>query len=679
MEGIKKKVGFLLSCLSFPLPIDVFIKFFCLVVLLLPYVAFAQKPQDLMPPSLAVFVKKEARVKSTVGPPPNSYDLALKANEKLMEAQTKYTFANTKTKVLASTLSFGNSVISKLIPAPAISPIESLVSFNVNEWTEHAEAQDKQVFQTAIEKTFSEYTAAYLQNKPDASQAELSQHFSKFVKADLISTEDYPLVGKKIDVFLLDYVAKNEKRFDELQKVVKNKLHVQPGDNGSFDQKLNKIKEELKTENDLAFAKLEKKNWEKLVEYQKSFDKLQNNVIDNYKAVYKDIDEMKTEITKNTAQIVINNRAIKNLEAKVQIVGDDVEQVKKATYELNIKTQQNRKLIYENAYKTNVIADVLYDNVDVKSKLKLIETGVVKVADADKEKKRLQRIEKIDSAQRYFEIGSQTVQLAQNLGLSDKDAERMGSVIKALSATAKIAKAYETGDVLAGIEGINMGFEVFRHKKPKPNPELEAIMAEFAKMNKKLDVIDEKVDNLSNKLTKMMELQVALHQETTEQLGQIKIQLDKIDKKIDYIINLATANGINGMTEAFWTEIKIKTDTCRSLGGLHNNIKGIDRFHLLLGALDNIVGDTANRQKPFLHYNSIDRGLHTQLDLYNPQLEILDKIRNGKNDNSSAFYPSLTMLAAKCGTTNDIYNEFSSSKYAKKDRLILENIDLERL
>ncbi|QEC75860.1 hypothetical protein [Mucilaginibacter ginsenosidivorax] len=680
MNGIKKTVGFLISCLSSPLSVDMLIKRFCWITFLFPCIAFAQKPQDLMPPSLAVYLKNDIRIEPHVGPIPNSYDLALKANEKLMEAQRQYTFANTKTKALSSTLSYGNNLISKYIPAlKDVNPIEALFEFTANEWTEHANNQDKQQFQTTIEKTFSEYTSAYLQSKPDATATDVSQHFSKFVKSDLVSSENYPIVGKKIDAFLLDYIAVNEKRFDDLQTIVKGKLSGHQNGSISFDEKLSKIKGDLKTENKLAFAKLEKNHWQKLVEYQKSFDNLQSNVINNYKNVYKDINEMKAEVVKNTNEITQNKNDIKRLSVKLASVVNDVEESKKATIDLNVKTEKNRRLIDENVYKTNVIAGVLYNNVDVKGKLQLLETGAVKVADLEKEKHRLKRIDKIESAERYFAIGNQTVELANNIGLSDADADHMGKIIKALSATAKIAKAYETGDVLAGIEGINMGFEVFGKKKAQPNPEFKALMEQFAAVNIKLNVIDKKIDTLSIKLSRMMDMQIALHEETTDQLTQIQRQLDKIEKKADYQIHLLTANNINGINQDFPIEIKRKTDTCRSLSGLRNNWLGIDRLFTVLNAIYNNTIDTNIASKPFLHYNTTDKGSHIQLDLYNPQLEILKTLRNSNSDNASLFYSSLTLLAAKCGSSNDIYNEFMSSKFAKKERPALTKIDLDDL
>lgn len=626
-----------------------YIKRFFIVAGLLPALALGQQPRELMLPSMAGYLKKDIVVKPSTEPTPNSYDLALLANKKLIAAKTKYVFERTKTKVLNSTLSYGSDLIAKYMPFSSVTPVKTVFDLTVDEWISSKEDQDHQQFQDVIEKTFSAYTNAYLVHKPDATAADLSQHFSVFVKSDLIDAENYPLIGRKLDAFVLDYITANEKRFNELKNAVKSGM-ADGKKELSADNKLARIKVELKSEIQRSVTALERKQWEKLIDYQKSFEILQHNILGNYKAVYKDVDNMKGEIAENKKKIAKNTRAISLLTKKVESIQNDVALLNENNKALKIKTDETRRLVNENTYKTNVIADVLYNNVDVKGKLQLLRSGTVKVPNQKMEEQRLARISMIDDAERYFAIAGQSVELAQNLGLDEKDAKNMSTIIKGLGATAMLAKAYFTGDPLAGLEGINMGFAMF--KSAKPDPLSGAMMQQFAKMNAKLDSIDTKIDSLSSKLSKMMNVQIAMHEENMAELARIQELEITINKKIDYQMRLFAASDITGVTNEMLNRFKNRADSCKTLECLGK--EGLDAKFKILTAIYNATADSVIKNKPFLLYVAARGGADVQFGSFASQLEI---IRLNRAGHINMLLSSLLLLPVNCGAANDIYNE----------------------
>lgn len=629
-----------------------------------------------MLPSTSLLIRKDLVEKEKdnalkVGPPPNSYDELLRANQKLVSARSTYIFENTKTKIVGSTLTAGSSILNKLLPNPII---EGLFDFTKNEWLEYANDGDKQQFQGAVERTFSEYTGSYLKNHPTASTKEISEHFSVFVKSDLIKADDYSLVGKKIDAYVLDYIVANEEKFKQLEDQVK--AQASTGNTQPNTENIIKVSTEAKKDMEQAVRNVEKANWGKVISYQKSFENFQKKVTNDLSKVYDDMENMQKEVTDNKVRIEKNTQDISKIKSDISVIKTDVQLVKANMDRINQLQVENRSLINENLYKTNVIASVLYNNVDTKSQLQLIRTGVVKVKDSTKEVTRLERMQRIATADRYIKIAGESVQLAENLGLDPKDAERMNKILGGLAVVTKLSYAYASGDVLAGLEGVNMAFSVFGSSKPKPNPEFVAIMEQFKIVNQKLDVINSKIDSLSHKLNTIIQLELDLHAETMEQLSEVQSRLIDIEQKTEYIIEILTGNTITGINDDYINEYRNRLKNCGSLDELRGHWNFDEKLPTLLKALFRHTQDTVIQNKPYLHFNAKNSTLDIQTKLYKPLLDVVEKYRLNNPDYSTTFLPSAIYLPKYAGQANRLYNEFKTSTGTQPGKLYIAPSDL---
>ncbi|WP_281631500.1 hypothetical protein [Flavobacterium luteolum] len=524
-----------------------------------------------------------------------------------------------------------------LVPAAPIitSPLKEWIYQDLDNFKSNKEENFAKKFNNAILDSFEANTKKTLQTDNgltfDASLDDFKNEIQVFKNS--LKMEDYQIIAPKVDEVILGFIKNNRKEYEDRFNSLKNENQAQwknlESDIGS------KLKDlESKT---IEFDRLV---LEKVKENAVALQKYSEGVTQKFQQQQSDIDAMRKEIKENGEKIESNKAEIEKITGKIGKIESDIQKLNQLAFE-------NKQLISENTFKIDVIADVLYDNVNTSGKMKLLDLRYKNDqsnSSYQKEKQRLENIQTIEDIKYQLATGREVLTLASNLGLSDKDYKEASKILAVGEVIAGGAMAYYTGNPVAGLQAVNGAFALFGGG-PKPNPEFDAIMQQFAIVNKKLDQINDKLDALSKNLTEFRNLTIDLHQENQKRFDIIEEKLDKIQTDVNNMTGLIYAQTTEGLKQEnitgygfLWTDLQ-KATKISTLKQLYNGNQK------LKNTVDITYNNTENKSidsKPFLHFNNYDKESYWEYKIYTPMLEMASNIYG--DGNLKKFENSITYI-----------------------------------
>ncbi|WP_405576840.1 hypothetical protein [Winogradskyella sp. Asnod2-B02-A] len=531
---------------------------------------------------------------------------------------------NKRLKIL--TEGFADVLSNNRFASPLVAMGKEYLYQKAEESVESRVKNEKTAFNNNIKTAFNSSVTRELKNNPDLTYEEAVDNFSKQLKSfsTNLNPEDYRILSPIVDQQSINFIKENRDFFE--QKFEEQKLDI--------DNIIAKTKEELSKEFDskmqdfkISVDDFDKKLLEGIKENAVSLQKFNQEVESKFQKLDMDVQEMRTDIKNNEKQIILNKKQIERNK-------DDIVLVK----ELQI---ENTKLISENSFKIGVITDVLYDNADTKGKIKILDLNFkddTSNPDYLETKSTLENINSVQNIQSYLSGAGDIVELATNLGLSKQDAENANQAIAIGNVIANGAMAYFTGNPMAGIQAVNGAFALFGEGQDS-DPQFDAIMAEFAQINKKLDEINKKLDVINDNILDLRKLNVDLYIENQKRFTKIDAKLITIENKLDRLTQLIYSdNEAIKITNAsqynhLWEAIRNAT-TLEELRDLYESSQEVKDMVKI------VFINTKNKtliNKKFLHFNSFDKSNIWQDKIYDPMLSLIRQVYPNINVNNLEY------------------------------------------
>lgn len=586
----------------------------------------------------------------------NSYDVMQSSSDIINQAYLQHSLDSYKTKGINFVVDVGQDYMNKVIEKSALGPImKNSIDFMQTEWTEGELSEDRIKLQKSLEQAFAGYIKDVYENNPNISEAAVSDHINKFIDLRLVKIEDYSIIGKDVDKFLLSYVRNNEERMIEISSVVREQLKNQEdqiedinGNIADLSEAKNSMKESL--------IKIEENQQANII----AFNKFQVAVYKEFEGVYSTLDAMGKEIEENANKVEENSRAIVELERKQNKTEQEVAQ-------LSVLQQQNKTMIRENTYKISVISGVLYNNAGTEGKIELIKTGVIELQEPQKEIDRLEVIHKLEEFNQGLRVAGESLTLAKNLGLSQKDAERASKVLEGAGIIAQGVTSYYTGNVLGGLQTVNAIFAFGEGGNPPPDPEFQEIERQLEEIKQQLNIIEQKVDLVNTKLDSLIKWEFGMHERVMSQMETLEAKLITVDSKINYIVTLMTSD-CNIVADVNSYNLLMRSlheaQSLRRYSVIHNSSNFLRK---ILVCIDDNVSSSDLGRKSFLHYNRIDNENIWQTSIYDPIIRLLQSVYPDQR-RQEAFLYSLTHPV--------IYNSDVNKFASLANNEVWENVNL---
>ncbi|WP_157547339.1 hypothetical protein [Kordia zhangzhouensis] len=574
----------------------------------------------------------------------------------------KHDWEITKTKLYVTT---GKSIKNIAFGLISKTPLGNMVKEGLDPWTDfvidEAGTYKKASLRAELLKNMDANIDLYLQKTQLESDGQTTDFshvatgFQQFIAESGIRNEDYVVLGKKVDDFVLSYVKENEAKIkasieDYEQKIAQVK---QQGEaqleayktqmNAKIEDTANNLKTSINSVNTLALENM--KAVEKIGE---SLQKFEVKVAQEFEKVNADISEMQQEIKTNT-------QLIKTNEAYIKANASNIVEVQKRTHE-------NRELITQNAYKIDVISGVLYENSNTSGKLKLLnvtkfyEDPVKNQAFIAKERSRLSNIQSVEKIQRGMSYAREMTTLATHLGMSEEDAKNVNKAIEISDVILQGAMAYYTGNPLQGLQAVNGALGLMSGKSGQADPQFEAIMGKLNQISDQLVEIDKKIVALDEKIVKLYNLNIELHKETINRFNQIDYKLDILTDQVDYIIQILTSGCdqvVNAKDyELLWEGIQ-KAKSIQDLRDQHDFYPILKK--VLLCVESNLEISSID-SRTFLHFNKVDTNNTWESQILSPLLTLLNTYYNSA-ERKDIFSDAIEFSPFKTNTFSNIYNE----------------------
>ncbi|MCH2195087.1 hypothetical protein [Kordia sp.] len=540
--------------------------------------------------------------------------------------------------------------------------LEPWVDFAIDEAGNYKQSSLRSKLHASMSKNIDLYLQkAQLENgEGNITYAQVAGGFKEFINNGGIRNEDYIVLGKKVDDFLLEYVKNNEikikKSIEEFQQKISDarqegEAQVEALKN-SLNNKIEASANELKS-NINAVNKLALENMKATQEIGESLKKFETEVAEKFDIVNKDIGEMQQEIKSNTARIKTNEAYIKNN-------AQNIEEVQKRTHE-------NRQLITQNAYKIDVISGVLYENANTDGKLKLLK--VTKFHDdpvknkeiIETERSRLNNIQSVEKIQRGMSYAKEMTTLAVHLGLSPKDAENINKAIEISDVILQGTMAYFTSNPLQGLQAVNGALGILSGKSGQADPQFEAIMGKLNEISNQLVEIDKKIVALDEKIVKLYNLNIELHKETINRFNQLDYKLDILSDQVDYIIQIITSSCEQVIDakdyELLWNGINNAT-SIQDLRDQHDFFPILKKVLLCIESNLEISNVDA---RTFLHFNKVDLNNKWESQILSPLLTLLKNHYNSE-ERREIFADAIGFSPLKTNTFSNVYSEVRQKK-----------------
>jgi len=473
-------------------------------------------------------------------------------------------------------------------------------------------------------------TKTQLENEDgEVSYAQVADGFQEFIHNGGIRNEDYVVLGKKVDDFVLKYVKENEAKIKQAITDTKQEIAAAKQEG---DEKIAALKNEVTTKiettaNDLkkdinAVNQLALDNMKATQEIGESLKKFENEVANKFEKVNTDISEMQQEIKTNTALIKANKTYIKNNAQNI--------------VEVQKRTHQNRQLITQNAYKIDVISGVLYENANTSGKLKLLnvtkfdDDPVKNKAIIDKERGRLSNIQSVEKIQKGMSYAKEMTTLAVHLGLSAKDAENVNKAIQITDVILQGTMAYYTGNPLQGLQAVNGALGIMSGKSGEADPQFEAIMGKLNQISDQLVEIDKKIVALDEKIVKLYNLNIELHKETINRFNQLDYKLDILTDQVDYIIQIITSSCEQVIDAKDYETLWEGIHAAKSIEDLRNQHDFFPILKKVLLCVESNLEISSVDARTFLHFNKVDTNNTWESQILTPILSLLKRSKAKK-------------------------------------------------
>jgi hypothetical protein len=579
----------------------------------------------------------------------------------------KHDWEITKTKLYVTT---GKSVKSVAFGLIGKTPLGSVVKDALDPWVDFAIDEAGNYKQSSLRndlhKSLDKNIDVFLQKKQLENGGEsltfeqVADGFKEYMHNGGIRNEDYVVLGKKVDDFLLDYVKKNEatikKSMQEVQQQIANvreegEAQLEAFKN-SVNSKIEATADELKKNiNDVNTLALE--NMKATQEIGKSLEKFENEVAKKFDKVNSDIDEMQQEIKTNTARIKTNETYIKNNAQNI--------------VEVQKRTHENRQLITQNAYKIDVISGVLYENSNTQGKLKLLnvtkfhDDPVKNKAIVDKERSRLNNMQSVEKIQKGMSYAKEMTTLAVHLGLSEKDAENVNKAIQIGDVILQGAMAYYTGNPLQGLQAVNGALSIMSGGGGQADPQFEAIMGKLNEISDQIKELDKKIVALDEKIVKLYNLNIELHKETINRFNQLDYKLDILTDQVDYIIQIITSSCEQVIDatdyELLWNGI----NEAKNVQDLRNQHDFFPILKKILLCIESNLEISSIDARTFLHFNKVDTNNKWESEILSPLLNILNT-HYSSDERKEIFANAIAFSPLNTNTFSNVYSEVKRKK-----------------
>ena len=584
--------------------------YYCLLLLL--STGISAQIMDNAPYTLKKYVKNQENVLSTQSAS-YSKNVAIKENRELINKY--YSIKNRKINGLesyAGTLKIytdGFAAVVKKLPyaSPFVAMGKTYLYQEMDKRIDIKKNYVNQDFENKVKTAFTNSVKMSLSNDGTVSFNKALANFETNVKnfQSNLKTEDYQIIASNVDLISLDLIKKNREQLKNEFETLKNNITEEielttTALQNQFNQSLQNIAKQAK-ENDVKLLKEIHANADKLKD-------LNAKIEEKYTALKKDVSRLKKNVETNSKKIEENTKYIK--QNQTDIAG------------IKVKQAQNRKLISENRYSIDVLTDVMYQNVNIAGKQKLLDLKFKNDPTNPKyleEKQTLSNIQSVEDIQYALSIGSGVVELATNLGMSAEDAKKANEAIAIGNVIANGAMAYFTGDPMSALNAVNGAFALFNGGN-EPDPQFDAIMGQFAIVNQKLDNINQNIITVHQEILDLKSITIDFHVTNQKRFNQIDAKLDKIQtdiRNIEQVIYAETAslNQVNlAQYEPIWTRVENATSRKR-LRIIVNNSPKLENIIKLV--YKNTEDKTINN-KTFLHYNAFDDTNHWENEIYKP-------------------------------------------------------------
>lgn len=343
-------------------------------------------------------------------------------------------------------------------------------------------------------------------------------HF-ELASADLpaLDPENYPVLNKELIKYAYHYINQNK---IELKKV--------EGDLVNFSREIGDRIMDLESKVD----GLTKTKLEKVVESV-------NTLAENQIEINKTLDGVVSRIKKNEERI-------KSIENLIQNNSLDIQ-------DLKLLTTEHSNLIAQNSVQIQILSKYTLRSLDTSEQIKALESGDFDYAfnESGQKDQLIADLKEIENKETIISVSNQVNQyangtynaLVQTGVLKGEDAERAGKLLHAIQIGTGIARVY-AGD-MSGLMSVFSGAGGL-FSEPQESSEmqylkfmLEHIDARFDQLEYKLNVIETKLDNLS-------ELTIDMYQDMLKSFEYVNSKLDLVLWKQDNLQELSRIQLFNG-------------------------------------------------------------------------------------------------------------------------------------
>lgn len=421
----------------------------------------------------------------------------------------------------------------------------------------HAEDYFKDSIDASLDTSIKRIFADFLLRNPTELEAEQGAAMQRFVGylGKKLTWERYGEVGKALDQHLLREVEGLNTQLSSLREEVRaHRAAMTPGapnvamvvDGAPIDLEASFSEIRGQFNNALSTAATQTvRDVEILHAYQKQ-------AVAHHAALVVQVNEVRAEVDAQAEQIAKNT-------AKIDQQGASIAALSATMLDFSVEQEQTAVLAADNALRIDALSAVLFDNVDAKSQLALIQSKAIQLDENQRTKietalkakvAQQEQIDTLNKMSRGIEMGQQALQIGVRAGLSPQDAERGAKLLAVAEVGIGIARIY-AGD-MSGILSVANGAGTLFGKSGEPDPAHAQIMQQFAVVNAKLDALKIQVAGVSKQIDALATWSVKSHETVMYQLSVIEGLGRSTNYKIDYLTRTAQTSS---------------TPECRALGG----------------------------------------------------------------------------------------------------------------
>ncbi|WP_339715800.1 hypothetical protein [Cyclobacterium amurskyense] len=604
-----------------------------LLILFLGTSLVSYSQNDYIPFSTKQYLNNDITINSEFTPLSKSYDKnkARIDNQKIInklynsveDAENLQTY-NKRSKIVIEGVA---DVINKIPGASTMVAVTKESIYQAaDSYFENNTVNVKIKFNESIKSAFNSSVANELKNNPDITYEESVDMFAERLSSfsESLNLDNYKILAPIADQQSLQFIKDNRLFF-------LNKFNAQKADIANI---ISKTKAELSADFDSKMSNYMKSINdvdEQLLQGIKGnadgLSKFNEKVESKFNKLDEDIKEMRSDIKSNEVEIASNKTRINQNQSDIVLVA-----------QLQAK---NAGLISENSYKTGVITDVLYNNVNISGKIKILDLKFKDDKNNPKYiecKNTLENINSVQEIKSYLSDAGDIVELATNLGLSKEDAKNANQAIAIGNVIANGAMAYFSGNPMAALQAANGTFAFFGGGE-QPDLQFDAIMAEFNKINKKLEEMNKKLDVINDNILDLTKLNIDLYVENQKRFTKIDEKLITIVNKLDRITQLIYSDDsslkILNASQYILTWKRVKN--AKSLNELKYLYASSQELKDMVKIVYINTKSKTLSDKKFIHFNNFEVSNNWEDKIYNPMYNLVKELYPNINLNNLEY------------------------------------------